>query len=68
MSRLFFSLPSAACAVFVQALYELPDDEVTAERIVALADEIENSIEGGPAPRPLMRWGQGWGGRWAVGP
>ncbi|PSC69592.1 peptidase M3 [Micractinium conductrix] len=49
MVRSMLSVP-----YFEKALYELPDDEVTAERIVALADEIENSIEGGPAPRPLM--------------
>ena len=35
--------------------YELPEGEVTPARILALADEVEARIEGGPAPRPLMR-------------
>lgn len=39
---------------FEKSLYELPDHEVTPERIVALADEIEARIYGGPAPRPLL--------------
>ena len=39
---------------FEKALYELPDDEVTAERIQALADEIEIRIQGGLGPRPLL--------------
>lgn len=46
---------------FEKALYELPEEEVTAQRILALADEVEARIEGGPAPRPLMRcsaWGE----------
>lgn len=45
---------------FEKALYELPEEEVTAQRILALADEVEARIEGGPAPRPLMRC-SGWG-------
>lgn len=39
---------------FERELYRLPEAEVTAERILALADEVEARIEGGPAPRPLM--------------
>lgn len=41
---------------FERELYKLPEEEVTAERVLALADEVEGRIEGGPAPRPLMRW------------
>ena len=40
---------------FEKALYELPEEEVTPQRILALADEVEARIEGGAAPRPLMR-------------
>ena len=40
---------------FERALYELPEAEVTPRRILELADEIEARIEGGPAPRALMR-------------
>lgn len=47
---------------FEKALYELPEEEVTGERILALADEVEARIEGGPASRPLMRRGRGRGG------
>ncbi|KAL4458233.1 hypothetical protein ABPG75_013098 [Micractinium tetrahymenae] len=39
---------------FEKALYDLPEEEVTGERILALADEIESKIEGGPTARPLM--------------
>ena len=39
---------------FEKALYELPDDEVTIERIQSLADEIELKIQGGFSPRPLL--------------
>jgi hypothetical protein len=40
---------------FERALYELPEEEVTPERILRMADEMEAHIEGGAAPRPLMR-------------
>eukprot|EP00980_Cylindrotheca_fusiformis_P008885 scaffold1900_cov123-Cylindrotheca_fusiformis.AAC.11 len=39
---------------FEKALYELPDDEVTPERIQTLADEVEKKIQGGLGPRPLL--------------
>ena len=38
----------------MQALYELPDEKVTPEEVVALADSIEADIQGGPAGRPLL--------------
>lgn len=38
----------------MQALYELPDDRVTPEEVMALADFIELDIQGGPAGRPLL--------------
>jgi oligoendopeptidase F len=43
-----------AVPYFEKALYELPDEEVTAERIQSLADEIETKIQGGFSPRPLL--------------
>jgi hypothetical protein len=43
-----------AVSYFEKALYELPEEEVTADRIVALADEVEKRLQGGLSPRPLM--------------
>jgi hypothetical protein len=43
-----------AVPYFEKALYELPDEEVTPERIVSLADDVECSIQGGLGPRPLL--------------
>ncbi|GIL49198.1 hypothetical protein Vafri_5347 [Volvox africanus] len=39
---------------FEKALYELPEDELTAERLLSLADEVENKVQGGLSPRPLL--------------
>ena len=39
---------------FEKALYELPEEDVTAESIQSLADEIEVKIQGGFSPRPLL--------------
>jgi len=39
---------------FEKALYELPESEVTSQRIIALADEVELQIQGGLAARPLL--------------
>lgn len=43
-----------AVPYFEKALYELPEDKVTAENILALAAETEMSIQGGRASRPLL--------------
>lgn len=43
-----------AVPYFEKALYELPEEEVTPERILQLADEIELKIQGGAASRPLL--------------
>jgi oligoendopeptidase F len=43
-----------AVPYFEKALYELADDEVTSERIQALADEVEKKVQGGMGPRPLL--------------
>ncbi|CAB9519860.1 Peptidase family M3 [Seminavis robusta] len=39
---------------FEKALYELPEEEVTKENILALADKIELEVQGGPTARPLL--------------
>lgn len=39
---------------FEKALYELPEEEVTAENILKLADQVECDISGGFSPRPLL--------------
>eukprot|EP00193_Tetraselmis_chui_P018148 CAMPEP_0177782156 /NCGR_PEP_ID=MMETSP0491_2-20121128/18288_1 /TAXON_ID=63592 /ORGANISM="Tetraselmis chuii, Strain PLY429" /LENGTH=772 /DNA_ID=CAMNT_0019302379 /DNA_START=172 /DNA_END=2490 /DNA_ORIENTATION=- len=39
---------------FEKALYELKEDEVTAENILQLADRIDVEINGGPISRPIM--------------
>ena len=39
---------------FEKALYELPDDQVTPENVLALAKKMELEIQGGPSPRPLL--------------
>ena len=43
-----------AVPYFEKALYELPEEDVTPERVLALADEIEKKIQGGLSPRPLL--------------
>ena len=43
-----------AVPFFEKALYELPDEEVTAQRLQALAKEMEIAIQGGLGPRPLL--------------
>jgi hypothetical protein len=39
---------------FEKALYELPEEEVTAEAVLKLADKIEHDIQGGRSARPLL--------------
>ena len=43
-----------AVSYFEKALYELKDEEVTKEKILELADEIEIKIQGGLSPRPML--------------
>jgi len=43
-----------AVPYFEKRLYEFPDDQVTAERILQLADDVERDVELGPSPRPLL--------------
>lgn len=43
-----------AVSYFEKALYELSESEVTAEKVLALADEIEKDIQGGLSPRTLL--------------
>ena len=50
-----FQLRAMLCvSYFEKALYELPEAEITSERVQALADEIETKIQGGLSPRPLL--------------
>lgn len=43
-----------AVSYFEKALYELPEDQVTKENILALAEKIEKDIQGGPSARPML--------------
>ncbi|KAH8069072.1 peptidase [Aureococcus anophagefferens] len=39
---------------FEKALYEMADEDLTAASVAALADAVEEDIEGGLGPRPLL--------------
>ena len=43
-----------AVPYFEKALYEMPEEDVTAESIKALADKVEVDIQGGLSARPLL--------------
>jgi oligoendopeptidase F len=43
-----------AVPYFEKALYEMAEEDVTAENIKALADKVEKDIQGGLSPRPLL--------------
>ncbi len=43
-----------AVSYFEKALYELPNDQLSPDKIKTLADEIEHKIQGGLSPRPLL--------------
>lgn len=43
-----------AVPYFEKALYELPEDQLTPEALLALADEVETKVQGGLSPRPLL--------------
>ena len=43
-----------AVSYFEKALYELPEEELTAENVQSLADSIELKIQGGYSGRPLI--------------
>ena len=43
-----------AVPYFEKALYELPEDAVTAETVIELANKIEKEIQGGASSRPLL--------------
>lgn len=50
-----FSLRAMIAVPYLEKrLYELPEDEVTAENILRIADEVEKEIQGGPAGRYLL--------------
>jgi Zn-dependent oligopeptidase len=43
-----------AVPYFEKSLYELPEDQVTCQNILALAARVELDIQGGPSSRPLL--------------
>lgn len=43
-----------AVSYFEKALYELPEEEVTIDRVQELADEIETEFQGDRSPCPLL--------------
>jgi hypothetical protein len=43
-----------AVPYFEKALYELPEDQITGQKILDLAREVELNIQGGLATRPLL--------------
>lgn len=43
-----------AVSYFEKALYELPEDQMTKETIMDLADQVEMEIQGGPGSRPML--------------
>lgn len=43
-----------AVPYFEKALYELPEEQLTVETLLSLADRIEEDIQGGLSPRPLL--------------
>lgn len=43
-----------AVPYFEKRLYELPEEELTKEKVMALADEVEREIQGGFSGRPLL--------------
>jgi oligoendopeptidase F len=43
-----------AVPYFEKALYEMAEEDLTAESIKALADKVEKDIQGGLSPRPLL--------------
>lgn len=43
-----------AVPYFEKALYEMAEEDVTAESIKALADKVEKDVQGGLSPRPLL--------------
>lgn len=52
--QVFMVRSMLAVPFFEKALYELPEDRVTPDEVLALADQTEKDVEGGLAGRPLM--------------
>lgn len=50
-----FGLRSMLVVSYLEkALYEMPEDQLNATRVIALGDEIEKRIQGGPSSRPVL--------------
>jgi len=43
-----------AVPYFEKALYELPEEQLSAQKVQQLAEEVEQRIQGGPSARPLL--------------
>jgi hypothetical protein len=43
-----------AVPYFEKALYEMPPDELSAASVKALADQVEEKVQGGLGARPLL--------------
>lgn len=52
--RVFALRAMIAVPYFEKALYEMAEEEVSAESIKELADKVERDIQGGLSPRPLL--------------
>jgi len=52
--RVFALRGMIAVPYFEKALYELPEEQLTAAHVTALADKVERDIQGGLSPRPLL--------------
>lgn len=52
--RVFALRGMIAVPYFEKALYELDEEEMTAERIATLADQVEKDMQGGLSSRPLL--------------
>jgi len=50
-----FGLRSMLAVSYLEkALYETPESELTAARVIALADDVEKRVQGGASSRPLL--------------
>lgn len=52
--QVFMVRSMLAVPFFEKALYELPEDRVTPDEVLALADQTEKDVEGGLAGRSVL--------------
>lgn len=46
--------PPPATFSYLQALYELPEEQLSVAGLLAMADDVEMRVQGGLSPRPLF--------------